>query len=61
MMRALLSGATIPLTVSLASAASIPPGADGAEKALAASTRHGEWVGAAGGVIRLGDRPERAA
>jgi carboxymethylenebutenolidase len=46
MTRTLLTcAAAIALTaVSLTNAAAIPPGADGAEKALAASTRHGEYV-----------------
>ena len=40
------AAAAIILTCCLATAAAaaVPPGADGAEKALAASTRHGEWV-----------------
>src|SRR5687767_2939144 len=40
----LICAATILLTVSLATAAAIPPDADGAEKALSASSRHGEYV-----------------
>ena len=44
MIRTLSCTAALFLTVSLASAAAIPPGADGAEKALSASPRHGEWV-----------------
>src|SRR5688500_3828312 len=46
MTRTLLTcaAAAILLTLSFATAAAIPPDADGAEKALAASPRHGEYV-----------------
>ena len=44
MTRTLLLTATLLLAANFASAASTPPDAGGAEKALAASPRHGEWV-----------------
>ena len=46
MTRTLLAcaAAAILISVSVATAATIPPGADGVEKALAASPRHGEYV-----------------
>src|SRR5687768_4801880 len=40
----LLGAAAVLFSVSLATAAAIPPGADGAGKALEASPRHGEFV-----------------
>src|SRR5687768_14425437 len=39
-----LTTVAVLLTTSFTHAAAIPPGADGAEKALAASPRHGEYV-----------------
>jgi carboxymethylenebutenolidase len=40
----LIAAASILFSMTFANAASIPPGADGAEKALQNSPRHGEWA-----------------